>query len=171
MYHKDPNLDIAGSIVHSHLCLTSDQTQSYTRIFNLRQDPVQTVLSFILASKFNQYHKFSNEDLKIPLSYEFTDWNSIDTLCKNYIKWNHFYSQSLNSTDAVIIYELMIQRLKTTVYDQIYPDKQNILLNYHDIIEYINSRYGAELVASQESFLTHQGIDCYNYINYSVPVD
>ena len=168
MYYKDKNLPITGSMVHSHLCLTSDQTQSYTRVFNLRQKSVQTILSFILSSKFNRYHKFCNQNLKLPSPFEFTEWNIIDSLCQNYIEWHHFYSRSLNSEDAVIMYEPMIRQLKTTVYDQVYPEKEKFLLNYNDIVNYITDRYGMDLNNSQKLFVNHQGLDYYHYVNYTV---
>jgi len=158
--------ELSGPVVHTHLMLPTDKLSGYQRIFNLRADPVETVLSFIIADHYNKYHKFINQE-----QFTLTPFNgSLDRAnhyCQQLITWHRHYSTQLNSTDLVIVYEHMIDLLTTSVYAQIYPDKSSILLNYSEIKSACEQRRD-QMIDSIDSFLLHKNTqDIQNYINYS----
>ena len=157
--------ELASPVVHTHLMLPADKFSGYQRIFNLRADPVETVLSFIIADHYNQYHKLNNQEL---LQAPFNgDLDKVNHYCQRLIDWHRDYSTQLITTDMVIVYEHMIDLLTTSIYAQIYPDKSNILLNYSDIRSVCEQRRD-QMLDSIELFLLHKNTqDIQNYINYS----
>ena len=158
--------ELAGPVVHTHLMLPADKFSGCQRIFNLRADPVETVLSWIIADHYNQYHKFVNQEQSILTPFN-GDIGMVDHYCQQLIKWHRHYSTQLSPIDLVIVYEHMIDLLTTSVYTQIYPDKYNILLNYSEIRLACEQRRD-QMLDSIELFLLHKNTqDIRNYINYS----
>jgi hypothetical protein len=146
--------------------LPADKLFGYQRIFNLRADPVETVLSFIIADHYNQYHKFINQEQPTVTPF-YSSPDRANHYCQQLITWHRHYSTQLNSTDLVIVYEHMIDLLTTSVYTRIYPDKSNILLNYTEIKLACEQRRD-QMLDSIDSFLLHKNTqDIQNYINYS----
>jgi hypothetical protein len=157
--------ELASPVVHTHLRLPADKFSGYQRIFNLRADPVETVLSFIIADHYNQYHKLNNQELLLTPFYGSLD--KVNHYCQRLINWHRYYSTQLITTDVVIVYEHMIDLLTTSIYAQIYPDKSNILLNYPEIKLACEQRRD-QMLNSIDSFLLHKNTqDIQNYINYS----
>ena len=165
VYVKESN-DLSDPVIHSHLLFTVAQTQDYMRIFSLRRDPVQTILSCIIANHTHQYHQFQDQPRAQVEPFEYHAWDQLDRFCEGFITWHHYYSSGLAEQDSVVIYEDMIDRLTTTVYDPIYPNKIQLLMNYQQVVDRINL-YQTRMLDSCRAFLTHQGhSDAYQLINY-----
>lgn len=158
--------ELVGSVVHTHLMLPADKLSGYQRIFNLRADPVETVLSFVIAEHYKKYHKFINQDLSTPDPF-LVDLQRIKTHCQRLISWHQHYSEQLTTGDVVIVYEHMIEQLTTSVYDKIYPDKATLLLNYLQA-RLACQQYESQMLDSISPFLLHKNTqDVGDYINYS----
>lgn len=159
VYLKTPE-ELTYPVIHSHLFLTENQTGNYTRVFNLRQDPIETVLSFAIANKNNQYHKFATETAKVTETF-CVDLEQVRKLCNGLVTWHNYYASTLTSNDCVVVYEQFIAKLANAVYDKIYPDKDNIILNYHEVYEECE-KYKDAMLNSIAPFLQHvngQSID------------
>ena len=158
---------LTSPVIHSHLLLTPEQTHGYTRVFNLRADPVETVLSFIIADRYKQYHKRKNQDLppQEPFNVNLAD---IECRCQGLIDWHNYYSTQLTDDDIVVVYEQMVELLTTPgIYDRIYPNKDEILLNYSEA-KHICEQYRDQMLESSKIFLLHKNTqDIKNYINYA----
>ena len=153
-------------VIHSHLMLSVNNFAGYQIIFNLRADPSQTVLSFMIANHYKQYHKFKDQEL---LSQEpfYADPVKIKHCCQRLIAWHNYYANQLTVNDMVVVYEQMISILTTSVYDPIYPDKDKILLNYSEAKKICN-QYQDQMLDSIDLFLLHKNTkDIRNYINYT----
>lgn len=157
--------DLGSPVVHTHLMLSADNFTGYQRIFNLRADPVETVLSFVIADHYKKYHKFKDQNL--PSQDPFCiDLDKINAYCQRLIDWHTYYSTQLKDDDIVIVYEQMINLLTTSVYDKIYPNKSKILLNYSEA-NHICKQHQDQMLDSIELFLLHKNTqDIKNYINY-----
>jgi hypothetical protein len=158
---------LVSPVVHTHLQLPADKFSGYQRIFNLRADPVETVLSFVIADHYNKYHKFINQEQSTLTPFDGSP-DQVNLHCRQLITWHKYYSTQLNSTDVVIVYEHMIDLLTTSVYDRIYLDKGNILLNYSEIRSACE-QHRDQMLDSIEPFLLHKNTqDIKTYINYDV---
>jgi hypothetical protein len=156
---------LGSPVVHTHLLLPADKLSGYQRIFNLRADPVETVLSFIIANHYNKSHKFVNQDLPATVPF-FVDLDQIESYCQGLINWHNYYSEQLTTSDVVVVYEQMIELLTTSVYDQIYPNKSAILLNYAQARSACE-QHKNQMLNSISPFLLHKNTqDIQSYINY-----
>jgi hypothetical protein len=159
--------DLGSPVVHTHLMLSADNFTGYQRIFNLRSDPVETILSFVIADHYKKYHKFKDQEFPT-LDPFYVDLNSVDSYCQRLIEWHNYYSKQLTENDMVIVYEQMVNLLITSVYDKIYPNKDEILLNYPEVKK-ICKQYQDQMLESIKIFLLHNNTqDIRNYINYDV---
>lgn len=157
---------LGSPVVHTHLMLPADKFSGFQRIFSLRADPVETVLSLIIAHHYNQFHKFANEDRSTLMPFNGSP-GMVNHYCRQYINWHSHYSAQLATTDVVVVYEHMIDLLTTSVYTRIYPDKSNILLNYSEI-KLVCQQQQDKMLDSIDLFLQHKNTqDISNYINYS----
>ena len=145
--------ELTYPVIHSHLIFTADQTRNYTRVFNLRKDPVETVLSFAIANKNNQYHKFVTETIK-PTETFCADLATIKSFCVNLIDWHNKYASTLIENDHVIIYEEFVAVLTNPAYDKIYPNKDKIIINYNEVLSECE-KYKDNMLASIAPFLLH----------------
>ena len=158
--------ELTSEVVHTHLTLPANKFSGYQRIFSLRSDPVETALSFAIARHYNTYHKFSNQVLPTPKPF-LVDLNDIKKYCEQIINWHQYYSKQLTTCDVVIVYEQMIKILTTSVYDQIYPNKATLLLNYSQA-KLTCQQYQLHMLHSIAPFLLHRNTqDVRDYINYS----
>jgi hypothetical protein len=159
--------DLSSPVVHTHLMLSANNFTGHQRIFNLRADPIETVLSFIIANHYKKYHKFKNQELPT-LDPFYIDLNTVDYYCQRLIEWHSHYSTQLTNNDIVIVYEQMINLLTTSVYEKIYPNKDKIILNYSGAKK-ICEQYQDQMLKSIKIFLLHKNTkDIKNYINYNV---
>jgi hypothetical protein len=158
--------DLIDPVIHSHLLLSTEKTKNYTRIFNLRQDPVETILSYAVVNSGAPRHRLVNEEVKEITPFFHNNQNQIAQNCKQLISWHNFYQSTLTELDSVVVYENLVEQLTSpATFIPTYPDKEKILLNYDDIVNYIQKNYLSEMIDSQQKFLNHQGVDTYKYIN------
>jgi LPS sulfotransferase NodH len=158
--------ELGSPVVHTHLTLPAESFAGYQRIFNLRADPVEAVLSFLIAKHYNTYHKFKDQDLPA-LDPFYINEQDIEDCCRGLVDWHNYYASQLTSTDMVIVYEQMVSVLTTSVYDRIYPDKHTIIQNYSEAKQ-ICEQHLDQMLASTRIFLMHTNTqNIADYVNYS----
>jgi hypothetical protein len=159
--------DLGDSLIqHSHLMFNRDQIGNFIKLFCLRKDPIQTILSLLIAKHYHQYHQFKNQQYNF-VPFEYSDWYSLDTICDNYISYHISYLQQLNNSWAIIYYEDMLIRLPDIdqTYLPIYPDKEKILINYNQIVDYL-APWKEKLLDSQKLFSNvKNSIDIYSLLD------
>jgi len=159
-------LDSDSPVIHSHLMLSADNFARYQKVFSLRADPSKTVLSFVIANHYKQYHKFKDQEVPV-LEPFYVDPVKIKHCCQRLIDWHNYYANQLTVNDVVVVYEQMINLLSTSMYDPIYLNKDKILLNYLEAKK-ICSQYQDQMLDSSNLFLLHKNTkDIKNYINYA----
>jgi hypothetical protein len=155
-YLKNIDDPLVDAVIHSHKLLTIDQTLGYTRVFNLRIDPVETILSCFICDHSKQYHKFATKKIDI-IDPFVIDIDSVWFGCESFITWHNYYSKTLSQADCVVVYETMIAGLINPVYDRIYPDKKQLIINYEEVVEKIKE-FQPELEMSSKPFIDHQNV-------------
>lgn len=153
-------------VQHCHLLLQPFQTANHCRIFNLRRDPIETVLSLLLAQHYQVYHQFKDQSFVFE-SFVFDQWTNLHYLTQKYIEWHSHYAQQLNKNDTVIFYEDMISKLSNpdATYHAVYRNKMQLISNYDQVVDRI-SQYAQALANSQKSFVDHQNChDIYAMLN------
>ncbi len=152
------------SIVHGHLMLPQQQLLNYTRVFSIRQQIAEQLVSYVLAKRFNLYHIMANELVPDIEPFEIVDWKYIERLCDSYRKWTSFYAPTLTTNDIVVVYEIFSEQLSLgQIQQKIYPNKDSIITNYQQVIEFINDKikYYSEI----DKFLQHSNsFDIYKYV-------
>ena len=155
-YLKNINNPLVNDVIHSHKLLTIDRTQEYTRVFNLRVNPIETILSYFISSYSKQYHKFATDKLN-SIDPFVIDINLVQSLCNSYVAWHDYYSETLNQTDCVVVYETMVAGLINPVYDRIYPNKKQLIINYDEVVDKIKD-FRTELEIASKPFIDHQNV-------------
>jgi len=141
----------ANSAIHSHRLYSAKEISAFNCFFSLRKNPIDTILSFIFATHFNLYHVLSGSivDLK---PFLFTNWPLIDHRCKSYIKWCQHYAPMLNRQHQIIYYEEYVNNLgKNVVYQPTFLEKKSLLINYHEVYDYI-LKFNKDIVDAQLPF-------------------
>ena len=161
VYFNDSDSFNYSRVIHCHELLPVTQFTNYTRIFILRQHPIDTILSMIIANFMNtennnQYHQLTTESTNQIISFRYQNWVNITRICQCLWKWHDHYSKTLKSSDVVIIYEDMISKLEEFDYKPTYPNKSNILINYDEIVDYINTCWNDIMLDSCRKMLQHQ---------------
>jgi hypothetical protein len=154
------------SPVHTHEKFSPARTINYKRVFNLRQDCRETILSFILGLHYDRFHQLSSDAAPELVPFEFSDWKWLNNFCMYYKQWHEFYSNQLQADDLVVIYENMIQALSGSVmhYSRTYPEKSKLLLNYNEVCSAIN-KFQPAMSGSCQRFLTHKNpVDVYQHL-------
>lgn len=146
--------DLGGPVVHSHLQLPADCFSGYQRIFNLRANPIDTVLSFCMTRHYKQFHLFKDQE-RPSLKPFSLDTRMVVLTIQDLIDWHNHYATQLTDTDLVIVYEQMIDTIADAIYNRTYPDKQELILNYHEAVS-ICQKHIAQMQHSIGPFLKHQ---------------
>jgi hypothetical protein len=144
--------------IHTHINAPKLVFKNYTQIYNLRYDPVETILSDILANTFRHHHQFSSDDLINHNSFKFEKWTWLDKICQQFIKWHMYYGDQLTVDDYVVVYEKYVEVIshRPNAYKQLYTNKDSLLINYDQVREFIVTKYLDSMLASIEPFLQHQ---------------
>jgi len=156
IYLKNINDPLVDPVIHSHTLLNKQQTQEYTRVFNLRVDPVETILSCLIANHSTRYHKFAAENIGITDPF-IGSLEEAQSLCQRFLRWAQYYSGTLDQNDCVVVYETMVAGLTNPVYDRIYPNKKQLIINYDEVVEKIKD-FQPELGIASKPFIDHQNI-------------
>ena len=158
-------------VQHTHLLFPQEKIIQFNKVFSLRRDPIQTILSFLFVGQFKVYHKVSDKDHNVVYQYNnqqttnltlkpfrINSFDGIDLLCKQYMNWHQYYSQQLTPDDYVVFYEDILQQVKnrSTNYQLVYGNKQEILLNYDEVVEYISANFSQAMLDSQCYYVNHQ---------------
>lgn len=152
-------------VQHSHLMIDPDKTTSLQRVFSLRRDPVETILSMLLSRHYKMYHR-SVSETPVPIEpVKFTNQAEIFSMCQDYVSWHTHYAQSLSSQDLVVFYENMIANLSDPgeVYERTYPNKQQLIINYDQTVDTIN-RWQNRMLDSQVGFVYH--VNAYDILEF-----
>lgn len=160
---NDINLPSLGPTVY-HTHLPKLQAPGFQKIFNLRKNSVETILSFLLSTHHDFYHRWSGDEKAVePIT---VDLEKVRYFCLSYIDWHKYYSRRLTQDDLVVVYETMVERLSSPqVYARTYPDKATLMVNYQQVVDEI-SQYHDEFAAYTDKFLCHQNSnDIYRTIN------
>jgi hypothetical protein len=168
LLHADPvTLHVAKQMPHSPPNNTPIQThiiapklvfKNYTQIYNLRYDPIETVLSSILANTFKHYHQFDHQDWINHNSFNFERWDQLEGMCQQFVEWHIHYGSQLTVDDYVVVYEKYVDVIhnRPSSYKQLYTNKDSLLINYNLVREFIETKYLDRMLASIEPFLKHQ---------------
>jgi len=152
-------------VQHSHLIFTKEQTNNFQRVFNIRANPVDTVLSNVMVKHYNVHHRFKNQDL-LSTQFTFTDWEDIDRWCNMYQEYHNQYARQLDQHDVVVIFEHLIENVPADeLYLPMYPNKENLITNYDQVVEYIKQNEKS-LLNSQQAFIQHiNPVDIYSILS------
>jgi hypothetical protein len=151
IYIKSKNQLENSTVQHSHLTFDKEQIESFVKIFCLRQDPVETILSWIISHHYNQFHRFKQQSYDFE-PFEYTNWNQLTALCNGYVQYHNFYCNNLDNQTAILYYEDALQSLPEIdqTYLPIYPNKQRMLINYDQVLENIVSLHADNMLRSQQ---------------------
>jgi hypothetical protein len=144
--------------IHTHMLVSKSFFKDYTQIYNLRYDPVETILSKILADTFKHYHQFTNQDLVTHNSFEFVEWQCLDKMCQRFIEWHVHYGTQLLPDDYVVVYEKYVDTIsnRSSAYQPLYTNKNCLLINYDQVRKFIIDNYLDCMLTSIDPFLQHQ---------------
>ena len=141
----------SNSPVHSHYSHSFDDISKFTCFFNLRKNPVDTIISCTLTDHYKVYHVFKDENVILE-PFTFDNWNILKRLCQGYIAWCQHYSAMLNPEHQVIYYEdYVAQNQNNAVYSNTYPHKSTLLINYQNVLDYVLT-FKNEMLSAQAPF-------------------
>ena len=154
-FNKDPAERI---IVHSHCHYRPADTNEYVRVFSIRKDIVMSVISMIIARHYKLYHHYRDQSYLPTEPFVFSDWQKLDDQCDHVIRWQTFYMSTLTEQDSVIVYETLLNKIPNTATKQVYPNKENIVVNYQEMIDYVTEKYAADMLKNAQIFLDHENL-------------
>jgi hypothetical protein len=168
-------------IQHTHLVYTPSDLLSFCRVYSLRRDPVQTILSGLFVNQFKVYHKVTDANKNTMYHYNgrqttdlhldpfvFDRWYNCKLLCNRYCAWHRHYSSQLSSDDYVVFYEDILQHVEnaSTNHLLLYGNKEKILLNYNEVVEYIELHFKEIMLDSQRIYTNHcNNADIYKFLS------
>ncbi|CAB4163880.1 hypothetical protein UFOVP1146_236 [uncultured Caudovirales phage] len=150
---KDPAERIIVHSHHQHI-----DTNEYVRVFSVRKDIVMSAISMIIATHYRLFHHYQHQNYLPPEPFIFSDWQKLDKQCDHIIRWQTFYMSTLTEQDSVIVYETLMDKIPATAIKQVYPTKENIVLNYQDLIDYVTEKYAADMLKNAQIFLDHENL-------------
>ena len=142
---------IAG-VVHSHYCHTAEDIATRTCFFSLRKNPIDTIISGILANHYKLYHIRPRDRLPELEPFCYTDWNKIFQICNYYCSWHKYYAALLQPDHRIIYYEDYLPHLSDAVsFRRTFPEKNHLLINYQQVHDRI-SQFEKIMLKSQSRF-------------------
>lgn len=145
--------------IHSHYLHPAEDIAKFTCFFSLRKNPVETILSFVLATHYNVWNLWRYEVPGVVrrLTFDaepflFDAWRSIDTHCWTLIRWCNHYATMLNPNHQVVYYENYVKNVPAN-HDrkQVYPDKKRLIINYDQVEDYI-LKFKDSMLSAQAPF-------------------
>jgi len=125
------------SAVQSHQLFTSQDLARRTCFFSLRRNPIDTILSTVLAHHYRVFHVWSGQSVDLDC-FEYENWPMISSLCRYYCQWHTHYGDLLLPEHRVIYYEDYVQQAENNaVYSRTFPCKKNLLKNFQQVHDYI----------------------------------
>jgi hypothetical protein len=153
-------------VQHSHLIFEKDQTQKFIKVFCLRKNPIDTLLSCIFATQYQQYHKFKDQAYHFK-SFTYTNWKELDQWCEHYILYHNSYENLLDEQFVVLYYEDMILQLSNVneTYLPIYPNKEKLLINYNQVLDHLTPLNDKMLLSQKWCLSVQNQINIYDILN------
>jgi hypothetical protein len=147
------------SPIQTHQLHTASDIARYTCFFSLRRNPVDTIMSSVLAYHYKLYHVQATQSVDLQ-PFLFTNWLVIDQQCRRYVNWCTHYSSMLQPDHRVVYYEDYIAQITSKpVYQRTFPEKRHLLNNYQQVLDYILN-FNDCLLGSQECF-AQQALNLY----------
>lgn len=128
------------SPIQSHQLYPAQDIAKRTCFFSLRKNPIDTILSTVLAQYYKLYHVWAGDNPELE-SFCYTDWNKINQLCNFYCVWHRHYAALLQPDHRIVYYEDYVAQLSdTAAYQRTFPEKKHLLINYQQVHDYISQR-------------------------------
>ena len=149
-------------VIHTH-AIVDGPKNNYTRVFNIRLDPAEVIMSFICAEHYNTYHKRPTDPQPFICNYS---KQQLINICQEFINWHTFYSKLLSSDDCVVTYEQLLSNIQHDHDGRVFSNKRDLILNFDEVNDTIKSQ---KIDNSLQPFINHQNPwDIYQYIKYSI---
>lgn len=137
--------------VQSHRLHTLADISNFTCLFNLRKDPVNTILSMVLAKHFDVYHVWKDSSVELK-PFIFDNWSGLEAHCRTYMRWCRHYTPMLNSSHYVVYYEDYIRELTDDeAYQKTFPKKSELIINYQQVKDCVLN-FKDRMLLAQEAF-------------------
>jgi hypothetical protein len=128
------------SVFHSHNNFGVQELDYVTPIFSVRKNLVEALISHALSNHLDQWHLSRNDQRPNfdPVTLSFAEVNAV---IQSQQSWFDFNIKQLTPHSLVAVYEVLIDILPAdqAQYSRIYPDKQQLIMNYQQILEYVQS--------------------------------
>lgn len=161
-YNEQVNNTLDFDVLQTHIT-HREHDKKYTRVFSIRRDYVESILSFVLAQWYRAFHVSPTD----PEPF-YCDTNMIGQLCQTSTQWHRWYASQLASSDLVVMYEKMMEQLSSESDRTMFKNKQNLILNFNEVIDIIQQNKDS-ITNSLEPFIQHQNPwNIYKFITYSI---
>jgi hypothetical protein len=142
------------AVYHSHLLDDRFDAAGCRRVFSLRRDPAQAVISWVVTGRTGIRHRPAGESECVCDSFVVTDWQQIQSLCRRLMEWYTYYADKVESADFVVFYEDLVQELPgDEPWQPTYPNKKHIIINYDSVLDFV--RQELKPVENIHKFTSH----------------
>jgi hypothetical protein len=151
---------------HTHLMFSGPELDPYVRVFCMRRDMIECMLSFILCDQYKHWHHLVDKPLQNYQPFEYNDWSLLSDLCEGYCDWHQFYQSQLQSGDLVLYLEDLRKKLPDPCpfFRESYPHKNNLILNHDEVMDRI-AKFLPRMRISSSKFAQHVNtVDVYSVI-------
>ena len=126
------------AVYHSHLLSDRFDAAEIRRVFSLRRDPAQAVISWIVTGHTGVRHRLSTDPECVYDSFAVANWHEVSALCQGLIEWYHYSANSIQSTDFVVFYEDLVPELPgDEPFCPTHPNKKQIITNYESVLNFV----------------------------------
>ena len=140
-------------VIQTHSLIKPRILRNHTKIFALRKDPVETILSLLIAQHYDRYHITPENENDALASFTYKHWAEIDGCCRGYIKWHRYYSKQIDQWSFVVVFETMLEQIDRKLQQPVYPNKGRYMLNVDQVREYITETHLESMLESTRPFL------------------
>jgi hypothetical protein len=131
------------TVFHTHFMIDQDLIPGITRVFSIRQNFIEHVLSFVMVNQFKHYHIRIIDTPPTLEPFTFKDWEKLDHWLDAINCWYKKSASALNANDLVVSYELFTcndRAAQDNGWTRMYPDKFKTILNYSEVSDYIMNK-------------------------------
>lgn len=123
---------------HSHDFFSLDDLDYVKPVYSVRRNLVEALLSQALANHMGLWH-LPVQDQRPDLEPATLSPEHVDLAISSQQRWFDFYFDQLDNQSIVIVHEVFIDLLPAdrASYQRIYPDKNDLILNYADVLAYV----------------------------------
>jgi len=129
------------TVFHSHNRFSLQELDYVTPVYSVRRNLVEALISHALSNTLDQWH-LARDDQRPCFSPVSLELSSVDAVIASQQTWFDFYFKQLTNSSFVAVYEVLIDLMPagSAQYSRIYPDKAELILNYEQILDYVQSR-------------------------------